>query len=67
MRILLVVRPCLGGIASHVASLIKGLKKLGQEVFVAGPDPAPAAAADGHFFLPLTSHPLNLLRSANLL
>lgn len=67
MRILLLVRPCRGGIATHVRTLVRGLKRLGQEVYVAGPDPALAEESDGYFFVPLAFRPLHMWRAAILL
>jgi len=67
VRILLVVRPCQGGIATHVRVLVRRLKQQGQEVFVAAPNGALAQESDGYFRLPLSGHPIDIARSAGIL
>ncbi|MDK2882027.1 MAG: hypothetical protein PWP58_363 [Bacillota bacterium] len=61
------VRPCRGGIATHIRVLVRQLKKDGQEVFVAAPNDALAQDSDGYFRLPLSRHPVDIARSAEIL
>jgi glycosyltransferase involved in cell wall biosynthesis len=67
VRILLVVRPCQGGIATHVRLLARGLKKEGHQVHIAAPDAAFASEGDDYFPLPLAVHPAKLLQAAEAL
>ncbi|MGI6604238.1 MAG: hypothetical protein ACOX2S_04105 [bacterium] len=38
MRVLLVVRPCQGGMVTHVRTLARKLKEASHEVYIAGPE-----------------------------
>ncbi|NLY50209.1 MAG: glycosyltransferase family 4 protein [Firmicutes bacterium] len=56
MRVLLVVRPCQGGMVTHVRTLARKLKEASHEVYIAGPESL-SSAGDAFFFLPLSHHP----------
>ncbi|NLG86103.1 MAG: glycosyltransferase family 4 protein, partial [Firmicutes bacterium] len=67
MRILMVVRPCQGGILSHVNTLISGLVRAGHQIFVAGLPTPVNQLAEGFFYLPWSNNPWRLWSSGRML
>lgn len=67
MRILLVVRPCQGGMQSHVNTLVTGLTKLGHRVYVVGSQRELEEKGASVFPIPSATNPVRFLKSAHML
>lgn len=67
MRVLFVVRPCQGGMQSHINTLVSGLLEQGQSVFVASPQLEYKRKGVGMFYLPLGTNPVRFWNSIYIL